>query len=113
MKASVRKRVALPDDPQRALVKGIAMDIGKEVVAYVERMYPQAISATSSTFRLSLRSCIFNEIIAALEVTDEAEILARLERRKKERRELNAMWTRLRETDWEAYRKKRAEEMNK
>jgi hypothetical protein len=102
------KRVALPEDNQaKALVKGIAMDIGKEVVAYVERMYPQAVSATSSTFKLALRNKIYNEIIAALEIAEESEIIARLELRKKERRELNKMWKNLQETDWEAYRAKR------
>jgi hypothetical protein len=101
------KRVAEPDDPARALIKGIALDIGKEVVAYVERMYPQAVSASSSTFKLSLRNCIYNEIIAALETTDEVEILARLERRKKQRRELKKQWDIIRETDWEAFRAKR------
>lgn len=104
------KRIAEPDDPARALVKGIALDIGKEVVAYVERMYPQAIGASSSTFKLALRNCIYNEIIAALKVTDEAEILARLARRKKERRELKKQWALLRDTDWEAFRAKRAAE---
>lgn len=102
------KRVAPPDDPDLAIVKGIAMDIGKEVVAYVERMYPQAVSATSSTFRLALRNCIYNEIIAALETTDRAAILARLERRKKERRELKALWSKVEDTDWERYRARAA-----
>ncbi len=101
------KRVATPDDPARALVKGIALDIGKEVVAHVETMYPQAISATSSSFKLSLRNTVYNEIIAALEITDEKEILARLERRKKERRQLKKQWEIIRETDWEAFRAKR------
>ena len=103
------KRVAEPDDPARALVKGIAMDIGKEVVAYVEYMYPQAISASPSTFKLSLRNAIYTEIIAALEITDEAEILARLARRKKERRDFKRQWSLLRDTDWEAFRAKRGE----
>jgi len=106
MSASPRTRVAEADNPQRALVKGIAMDIGKEVVAYVERQYPQAVSAASSTFRLSLRNCIYNEIMAALEITDEAEILARLERRKKDRRDLKKQWAIIRDTDWEAARAK-------
>jgi hypothetical protein len=101
------KRVAEADDPSLALVKGIAMDIGKEVVAYVERQYPQAVSASSSTFKLALRNCIYNEIIAALKVTDEAEILARLERRRKDRRDLKKQWALIRDTDWEAFRAKR------
>ena len=108
---TVRKRVAIADDPDRALVKGIAMDIGKEVVAYVERLYPQAISATPSTFQISLRNCIYNEIIAALAVTDPDEIIKRLALRKAQRRELKAQWASIRETDWDAYRRKRAEEM--
>jgi sRNA-binding protein len=107
---SVRTRVALADDPDLALVKGIALDIGKEVVAYVERMYPQAISACSSTFPLSLRNCIFNEIIDALNETDPDKIVTRLARRKAERRQLKAQWAIIRETDWDAYRRKRAEE---
>ena len=106
------KRVATPDDPARALVKGIALDIGKEVVAYVERMYPSAIHATSSSFRLSLRNSIYNEIIAALKVTDEAEILARLARRKKARRDLKRQQALIRDTDWEAARAKVAEQQN-
>ena len=101
------KRVAEPDDPARALVKGIAMDIGKEVVAYVERMYPQAVRAASSTFKLSLRNCIYNEIIAALDMTGESEILNRLAIRKKERRELKKQYEIIRDTDWEAFRAKR------
>lgn len=103
-----RNKIALSDDPQKAIIKAIAFDIGKEVVAYVERMYPQAVSATSSTFKLSLRNCIHNEIMAALEVTDETKVMERLRKRAKDRRELKIMWKNLRETDWEAYRAKQA-----
>lgn len=98
------KRVALADDPDTAILKAVAMDIGKEIVAYVERMYPQAISATSSTFRMALRNSIYNEIVAAIKVTDPDAIKARLADRAKHRRELRRMMTRSRETDWEAVR---------
>jgi hypothetical protein len=101
-----KTKIAIADDPAKALVKAIAMDIGKEVVHYVEGMYPQAISATSSTFRLSLRNCIYNEIMAALEVNDEGKIIARLKANKDHRRKMNAMRKVLNETDWEAYREK-------
>ena len=107
MTAHSHKRIAIADDPSTALIKGIAMDIGKEVVAYIERMYPQAISATSSTFKLAVRNTVYNEIIAALKVTDEKEILVRLARRKKDRRDLKRQWDNLRETDWEEFRAKR------
>jgi hypothetical protein len=59
------------------------MDIGKETVAYIEVMYPEAIKATSSTFKISVRNHIHNEIMAALEVNEEGAIIARLENRKK------------------------------
>lgn len=83
----------------RDLIKEIAMDIGKEVVAYVEVQYPKAIEATSSTFKLSLRNCIYNQIMAAIEVNDAGEIAARLETRKKFRRQWTAAWRKIRATD--------------
>lgn len=90
---SVAKTVGEPaifetvtSDWSRDTIKEIAMDIGKHVVAYVEVMYPEAVNSTSSTFRLSLRNCIYNEIMAAIEVTDEGKVIARLKDRKKFRR---------------------------
>ena len=84
-------------DFDRDLVKQIAMDIGKEVVAYIEVMYPQAITATSNTFKLSVRNCIYNEIMAALEVSDADEIPARLDARKKFRWQWTKTYRDLRE----------------
>lgn len=94
---------AIPDQESdgpwsRELIKAIAMDIGKEVVAYIEVMYPKAIQATSSTFKLSVRNSIHNEIISAIEVSDKGQIESRIRDRKKFRRE----WT-------GAYRKMRKE----
>ncbi len=80
----------------KELIKEIAMDIGKEVVAYIEVMYPQAIKSTSSTFKLSVRNCIHNQIMAAIEVNDEGQIRARLKDRKKFRREWTAAWRKIR-----------------
>lgn len=80
----------------RELVKQIAMDIGKETVAYIEVMYPDAIKATSSTFKLSVRNHIYNQIMAAIEVNDEGEIKARLQDRKKFRRWWTATYRKIR-----------------
>jgi hypothetical protein len=80
------KRLVIAGDPTKALIRAIAMDIGKEAVHHVKTMYPAAIKACPSTFPLSLRNCIHNEIIAAIEVTDEGEIIARIADRKKRRR---------------------------
>ena len=83
-------------NPDRELIKEIAMDIGKEVVAYIEVMYPNAIKASSSTFKLAVRNSIYNQIMAALDVTDEGQIRARLNRRKKFRRDWVAAYRRIR-----------------
>lgn len=88
---------ALPPRPiPPDLVKEMAMDIGKEVAAYIERMYPKAVEATSSTFLLSVRNSIYNEIIAAIGTSDADEIAARLADRKVARRRLRALWKRAR-----------------
>lgn len=80
----------------KELVKQIAMDIGKETVAHIEVMYPKAIEATSSTFKLSVRNTIYNEIMAAIEVNDEGRIVARLQDRKKFRRWWTAAYRKIR-----------------
>lgn len=81
----------------RDLIKLIAMDIGKDVCAYIEVMYPEAVKATSSTFLLSVRNSIHNQIMASLETTNEADILARLEKRKIWRRKWKAHYKKIRE----------------
>jgi hypothetical protein len=61
----------LPAGPwSRELVKEIAMDIGKEVVAHIEVMYPAAIAATPGTFKTSVQNTVYNQIMAALDVND-------------------------------------------
>ena len=77
--------------PSEALVREIAMDIGKAVVHHIETMYPAAIEATSSTFKLSVRNTVYNEIVAAIKVIDEEDIRARLVERKRHRRRINAL----------------------
>jgi len=83
---------SLPADSPDALIREIAMDIGKEVVHHIEIMYPDAFKAASSTFPLSVRNCVHNEIIAAIKVNDEGKIIARLAKRKKFRRKMKAAW---------------------
>lgn len=85
-------QIAKREPWSKELVREIAMDIGKEIVAYVEVQYPEAIKATSSTFKLSLRNSIYNEIMAAIEVNDAGEIAKRLKDRKSFRRKWVAMY---------------------
>ncbi len=79
------------------IVKQIAMDIGKDTCAYIEVMYPEAVKAASSTFMLSVRNHIYNQIMASLETTNEFEILSRLADRKEWRRKWKAQYKRIRE----------------
>lgn len=89
--------VATPPAPlSQDIIREIAMDIGKAVAAHIETMYPAAVEAASSTMLLSVRNCTFNEIMAALETTDEEEIRARLARRKQFRRQQRAVWKAIR-----------------
>jgi hypothetical protein len=57
-----------------------------------------------STFLLSVWNCTYNEIVAALDTTDGNATRVRLARRKKERRELRAVWRRILRRDGEAAR---------
>lgn len=70
----------------RDLVKEIAADIGKAVAHHIETMYPLAVTATSRNMLVSVRGCVINEIMAALDTTDEHAIRARLAERKRHRR---------------------------
>lgn len=91
-----RRSLVKAGDPTKALIRAIAMDIGKEVVHRIETMYPAAIAACFSTFKLSVRNTVHNEIMAAMEVNDEGKIIARLQDRAKFRRKINAMYKKIR-----------------
>jgi hypothetical protein len=81
----------------RDVIKLIADDIAKEVASHIETMYPDAVTATSQNMLRSVRGCVFNEIMASLELTDESAILARLDRNKKHRREMRAAYRKIRD----------------
>lgn len=80
----------------RELIKRIAADIGTDMVAYIEVMYPAAIAATSSTFKISVRNHIYNQVMAAIEITDADQIETWLKDRKKHRREWLAAYRKMR-----------------
>lgn len=92
-----RLKQPTPGPWSRELVKAIAMDIGKAVVHHIETMYPEAAQAVAkSSFKLSVRNTVFNEIMAALDVNDAGEIAARLKDRKAHRRKIKAAYTKIR-----------------
>lgn len=76
----------------RELVKAIAMDIGKSTADYIEHMYPEAVQHTASTFKTSVKHHIYNDLMAALEVTDEAAIRERLKVRRRHRLKMIRFW---------------------
>jgi hypothetical protein len=89
---AVRHELPTEADKAKMLVREIAMDIGKEAAAHLEIMYPNAVKATSRNMLLSVRNCVHNEIIAAIQVTDEGKIVARLDERRGARRKIKAAW---------------------
>jgi hypothetical protein len=102
-------RTTGPDDPNspsggnadwsRDLIEAIAKDVGEAVVAHVETMYPAAIDATPTTFRLSLRNTVINEIMAAVAVNDAGRIVDRLAIRRQQRRKLTTAYRKMRTGD--------------
>ena len=80
----------------RELVKDIAADIGKAVAHHIETMYPKAVTGAGPNMLVSVRGCVINEIMAALETTDEREIRERLEERKKRRAALKRAYGKIR-----------------
>lgn len=107
MNSSLQKLQTMPALPEQSeegpwskeLVRSIAMDIGKDVVAYIEVMYPKAIEATSSTFKLSVRNHIHNQVMEAIKLRDAESVEAWLAVRKKHRREWLATYRRIRKMD--------------
>lgn len=83
-------------DLDRQLISEVAMDIGKEMVAYLEIQYPVQFATFNSGTKLSIRNHIHNDIMAALDTVNADEIRARLDRRKKHRRDMLRRWRSIR-----------------
>ena len=82
----------------RELVKEVATDIGKEMVAYIEVMYPDVFKAGNSGFKLSVRNHIHNDIMAAVDALATEDKARRwLDARKKHRREWLSQWRNIRQ----------------
>lgn len=79
------------------IIKRMADDIGKDTCTYIEVMYPEAVKAASSTFLISVRGHIYNEIMGAIKHHDQGEIENWLEGRKVFRRKWKAQYKKIRE----------------
>lgn len=80
----------------RELIKAMAADIGKSLVAYIEVMYPEAIKATSSTFKTSMKNHVYNDIMSIAELHDADAIRRRLAANEAHRKEWLAQWRKIR-----------------
>lgn len=80
----------------KELIRAIAMDIGRSVIHHIEIMYPKALEGMPSTFKLSVRNHTYNEIMAAIEVNGEGEVIARLSDREAHRRKISAVYRKIR-----------------
>ena len=82
----------------RDAVKSVAKDIGKQVAHHIEIMYPDAVKACPSTFLLSVKGYVYNEIMAALYINED-RLPAALSARSKFRRRIKAAYKRIRKED--------------
>ena len=82
----------LPDD----IIKLIAMDIGKDTATYIEVMYPEAIKSTSSTFKISMRNHVYNDIMSIVELHDARAIRKRLADNAAHRKAWLKQWRKIR-----------------
>jgi hypothetical protein len=76
-------------------MEAIADDIAKQVAAFIELTYPDAVTA-APTMLLSVREYAFREILEALANTDADVLLARLEANKKRRQQIRTAYRKIR-----------------
>lgn len=90
------QRISTEAGPPKALIEAMAMAVGKSLAAYVEVMYPEAIKAASSTFKLSIRNHVYNDIMHVATLHTEVEIRAWLEKNEAFRKEWLAGYRKMR-----------------
>jgi len=79
-------------DFSEALVRQIAMDVGKQVVDHIEGMYPQMFAGVSkASASLSIRNCAHNAIMEAVKAANNGEVELMLARHDKHRRTLRKL----------------------
>lgn len=70
-----------------SLVRQIAMDVGKQVVAHIEYAYPEMLrSVAAKSASLSIRNTAYNAIMEAIKAADIGEVETMLERHDTHRR---------------------------
>ena len=89
MTANLPKRVGPFDDD---LIRRIAMDIGKQVVAHIDHAYPEMFRAVAAkSARLSIRNATFNAIMAAMTAADEGRSEERIRQHENHRKTMRRL----------------------
>ena len=83
-----QRRVAKPIDKRKALATAVGMDMGKEMVAYLEVMYPDVFETMNSGCRISIRNHICNDFVSVMEIVGAENHLERL----KDRADFRRKW---------------------
>ena len=96
MPANLPAKVVLPATvpPKRKdeQMHRLAMDIGKEVVAYIEHAYPEMFKAVAhKSAALSIRNATYNAIIAAGEAFQKGEVDQQIKRHEEHRRTMRKL----------------------
>lgn len=80
--------VPATQDISKALISEVAMEIGKDLVSYIERQYPDVWEQMNGGAKLSFRNHVHNDIMSVLACRTEAEYREWIDRRKIARRKL-------------------------
>jgi hypothetical protein len=76
-----------PLPPTDDVIRRIAMDVGKQVVEHIENMYPVMTDVVAwKSARRSIRNCVHNAIMAAVNAADEGRHEESLKANDKHRR---------------------------
>lgn len=59
--------------PTDEAIRKIAMDVGKQVVAHIETMYPKMFEVVPKSAKLSIRNVTHNAIMAAVNAADKGQ----------------------------------------
>lgn len=90
MVENLPKRAGGPTDDA---IRKIAMDVGKDLVEYIEYMYPEMVAACRSwkSAKVSLRNHVHNDIMAAVQAAEEGRDQEMLDRHDKHRRTMRKL----------------------
>lgn len=92
---SVHARENAPP-PTPDLIKAMAKAVGTNLIAYLEVMYPEAIKATSSTFKTSMKNHVYNDIMMVAKLHTAPEIEKWLAENEAHHKRWLAQWRKIR-----------------